>query len=233
MKTVYKTLILIAIFSIAMGFLESAVVVYIRELYYPAGFNFPIIPTSNLVLFTELGRELATLIMLLCIGIIAGKNFAQRFVFFLYSFAIWDLFYYVFLKVLIDWPQSLFTWDILFLLPVPWVGPVLAPCLLSLTMILLTLMVVHLQEKGHAVRFRLWDWVLMIGASVIIIGSFTIDYFQMLSKAHGAYDSSQMLEIIKRYIPISYNWFLFIIAEIILLADFGWIYWRRRGDGGR
>ncbi|MBK6345556.1 MAG: hypothetical protein IPF68_06385 [Bacteroidales bacterium] len=84
--------------------------------------------------------------MLLVAGIIAGRNSAQRFVFFLFCFAIWDIFYYVFLYLLIGWPASLLDWDILFLLPVPWIGPVLAPCLLSLMMIMLIILVVWLRR---------------------------------------------------------------------------------------
>lgn len=211
-----------------MGFLETAVVVYLRELYYPAGFNFPIVPTSNLVLVTELGRELATLIMLLAIGIIAGKNFPQRFVFYLYSFAIWDIFYYVFLKLLLNWPSSLLTWDILFLLPAPWIGPVLAPCIISISMIFLTYLVLHLQIKNKNFSFRWWDWNLMIVASIIFILSFTLDYFNMLSEANNSINSAQMLENIKNYIPQTYNWFLFGIADTILLFDFWLIYKREK-----
>jgi hypothetical protein len=37
-----KTIIWLAVFSMAMGYLESAVVVYLRKLYYPDGFKFPL-----------------------------------------------------------------------------------------------------------------------------------------------------------------------------------------------
>ncbi|MBK6833902.1 MAG: hypothetical protein IPG89_06345 [Bacteroidetes bacterium] len=66
--------------------------------------------------------------MLVGAGIIAGKTRLTRFAYFIIAFAIWDIFYYVFLYVLLQWPESLFTWDILFLVPVPWTGPVIAPC---------------------------------------------------------------------------------------------------------
>ena len=61
--------------------------------------------------------------MLLAVAYIAGGNGPQRFGYFLLSFGIWDVFYYVFLKVLIGWPESLLTWDVLFLIPLTWVGP--------------------------------------------------------------------------------------------------------------
>ena len=131
-----RTLLLVCIFSIAMGFLESAVVIYLRELYYPSGFKFPLIALPANITLVEIIREASTMIMLVLIGFFAGKNTTQRFSFFLFSFAVWDIFYYLFLKVFTGWPESLFTWDLLFLIPLPWIGPVITPCILSLTMIL-------------------------------------------------------------------------------------------------
>src|SRR4051812_14084868 len=95
-KQLIKTISWLTLFSIAMGFLETAVVVYMRKLYYPGGFKFPLVPISPDIAATEFWREAATIIMLIGVGILAGKNAPQRLVFFLYAFAIWDLFYYVF-----------------------------------------------------------------------------------------------------------------------------------------
>jgi hypothetical protein len=223
MKTITKTIIILTLFAIAMGFLETAVVVYLRALYYPNGFDFPMVETSSLVLKTELLRELATLIMLLTIGILTGKNFAQRFVFFLYSFAIWDLFYYVFLKYLLNWPASLFTWDILFLLPMPWYGPVLAPCIISITMIVFTILVIHLQQKDMIVKFNRFDWLLMICSSLIFIISFTFEFMQWLISGNHAINTMGF-----EFIPQHYNWWVFSIAELLLIIDFVWIYRRHK-----
>jgi hypothetical protein len=77
-----------------MGMVESAVVIYLRELYYPGGFKFPVQPTSTTVAITEVIREIATMIMLLAIGMLAGKSKTGRFAWFIYSFAIWDISYY-------------------------------------------------------------------------------------------------------------------------------------------
>ena len=104
-KEIFKTITRLTIFSIAMGFLETAVVVYMRKLYYPNGFQFPLVPISPDIASTEFWREAATIIMLIAVGIFAGKNAPQRFVFFLYAFAVWDIFYYVFLFVILSWPQ--------------------------------------------------------------------------------------------------------------------------------
>jgi len=152
----------LTLFSVAMGFLETAVVIYLRKLYYPNGFQFPLVPVSYDIAMVEFLREAATIIMLAGIGILTGKNTSQKFAIFLYCFAVWDIFYYVFLKVFLGWPESFLTWDILFIIPVPWVGPVICPCIASLTMIILTTFVIYFQEKGYDIHLKLKEWVLLI-----------------------------------------------------------------------
>ncbi len=100
-----KLLIIVTAFAIAMGFLESAVVVYMREILYPGGFEFPLSPIPVRLAVAELLREVATLVMLVSIGILAGRRFSTGFAWFIYTFAIWDIFYYVFLWLLLGWPQ--------------------------------------------------------------------------------------------------------------------------------
>jgi hypothetical protein len=114
-KFPFRTLIIVTSFFIALGYIESAVVIYMREILYPAGFQFPLAPIKIDLAITEIIREAATLVILVCIGFITGRTFSEGFAWFLYSFAIWDLFYYVFLKLLIGWPESLLTFDILFI----------------------------------------------------------------------------------------------------------------------
>src|SRR5690349_14247608 len=120
MKSHVKTFVVVCMFSIAMAALESAVVVYLRALYYPDGFSVAFRLIDESIVKVELLRELATIIMLLAIGQLAGKTFNERFAYFLLSFAVWDIFYYGWLKVLIDWPSTLLDWDILFLIPFTW-----------------------------------------------------------------------------------------------------------------
>jgi len=108
---------------------------------------------------TEIFREAATLIMLVGIGIIAGRNSSERFAWFLYSFAVWDIFYYVFLKLLLNWPESFMTWDILFLIPVTWVGPVIAPVIVSITMIAFALIILYSNQKSIPVTIKSSEWI--------------------------------------------------------------------------
>jgi hypothetical protein len=230
MTSLKKTILLLTFFSIAMGFMESAVVIYLRELYYPTGFKFPLVPIPAAIALTEFLREAATLIMLVTIGLIAGKNTTQRFCFFLFCFAVWDIFYYIFLKLFLNWPESIFTPDILFLIPVPWVGPVIAPCIASLTMIILMLLIVHYHEKNIFVTINRKEWFLMIAGTLVMITAFTQDYFNYISNNHtSAWNPAgehKLFEEFLNYVPQSFNWTLFLAGELLLLAAI--IYMRRR-----
>jgi len=176
MKPFPKTLWIIA-FALAMGYLESAVVVYLRELYYPEGFNFPMKEMSRILAVTELFREAATLIMILAVSVLAAENLLHRFAWFLVVFAVWDLAYYLFLKIILDWPSSLITNDILFLLPSIWMGPVLAPVINSLTMILLASVILY-TGKAYlpVVRLSKFTWVLLITATFIVLIAYVKDF---------------------------------------------------------
>lgn len=214
--TLNKKLWVITIFSIAMGLLETAVVVYLREIYYPNGFSFPLVPIENKIAITELLREAATILMLLTLGMIAGKNTAEKFAWFIFSFAIWDICYYVFLKVLINWPATLLDWDILFLIPIPWVGPVLAPCIISALMILLAIILLRKSAENRIQSLNKTEWMLLITGSLILIFSFTIDYF-LYANSIDARDKNQLLAELSKFIPQSYNWFIFAIGIIPIL----------------
>lgn len=209
-----KSLLWVTLFGIAFGMVESAVVIYIREQYYPEGFFFPIKAISGKIIFTELWREAATLLMLVAIGIAAGKNSVQRFAYFLLSFAVWDIFYYVFLKVFISWPESLFTWDILFLLPVAWIGPVIAPVILSFLMIGMALMLI---AKNQRIKGR--EWVLFIGGALISILSFTLDFMTYMHVNAG--DTSLTKDVGRlslTYVPQQFDWWIFGIAVGCILG---------------
>src|SRR5262249_38081804 len=107
---------------------------------------------------TELAREAATLLLLAAAALAVAHNFRQWFAAFVFVFGLWDLFYYVFLKVLLDWPASLLTWDILFLVPVPWVAPVLAPVLVASSMVAAGAVVLRRESYGRPVRLAWSHW---------------------------------------------------------------------------
>ena len=213
-----KQLSWLVIFSISMAYLESAVVVYLREIYYPEGFSFPLTPINADIVMTEFWREIATIIMLAGIGILTGNSSSQRFAFFLLTFAIWDIFYYVFLYALLGWPSSLLTWDILFLVPIPWVGPVITPIIVSLTMIILASSLIHFKKN-----LNLNQWLLSILGSLIVIISWVLDYWNFSSNqfSNGAWTLSSEQELFggsEQYIPCSFNWYIFLIGILLLLT---------------
>jgi hypothetical protein len=141
-------------FGISFGYVEAAVVTYLRALdkfhenypiaHYKVWLNLGFItfvkPAHSIFLRTriadiEVGREAMTIVMLVCVAYVAGRSFSQRFAGFLIGFATWDIFYYVWLRVLDDWPRSFFTRDVFFLIPVTWIGPVLTPVIISVVLL--------------------------------------------------------------------------------------------------
>jgi len=216
-----QTLLWLTFFSIAMAFLESAVVVYLRELYYPQGFGFPLVIMPGRIAITEILREMATIIMLLAAGYLSGRNAGQRFAWFIYGFAVWDIFYYVFLKLLVNWPESLLTWDILFLIPVVWTGPVIAPIGVSLTMILLAATILHFENAGIPVAGSRVVKLCFITGAFLVFLSFIQDYSAYLITHHPPGTILQpeaSSRAFTQYIPDAFNWWLFWAGEVVILT---------------
>lgn len=168
-------LIWVSIFSIAFAVVESAVVIYLRQIYYPNGFHFPLSIIPLKMLGVELFREFATLVMLVSIGVLAGKNLWERFAYFMFSFGMWDIFFYAWLKVLIHWPASLFEWDILFLIPLPWIGPVIAPVIISVILILSAITILSIYDKNRTFTPPLSSWIFTLAGTAMILYSFMKD----------------------------------------------------------
>jgi hypothetical protein len=137
-------LVLLAIFGIAMAHFEGVVVVYLRK---ALGMLDSESNKESLEKFPkryvriEMTREAATILMLVVIAYISGQTWVERGIFFLWTFAFWDLFYYLSLFILIKWPPSLNTIDVLFLIPKPWIAPVWVPVgISSLTIIVIAIL---------------------------------------------------------------------------------------------
>lgn len=171
-----RTLLWVAFFGIAMAVVEAAIVVYLRKLYYPEGFSFPLKLIDVTTFVIELTREAATVVMLCAVGALAGRRFWERFAYFLVAFGVWDIAYYIWLKVFLGWPSSLLDWDILFLLPLPWIGPVIAPCSIAVIMIAVGLAIVRLVRRGFDFRPTRLSWILVLAATAILLYSFMHDW---------------------------------------------------------
>jgi len=163
------------IFAVAMGFLEAAVVVYLRQIFYPDGYPFPLKMIPMNLLRVELAREFSTMIMLIAVAALAGRRFWERFGYFIVMFGVWDIFYYVWLKVAIGWPATISDWDILFLIPLPWIGPVIAPVLISILMIIAGMIIARLFANDQVFRPTLLAWILSLIGTGVILFSFMRD----------------------------------------------------------
>ena len=155
----------------AVGWFEASVVVYLRELYFPQGFRFPVVLAPPRIAMVELARELASIVLLAAAARLAGQHFLRRFGAFMLLFGVWDLVYYASLKLVLDWPASLRDWDVLFLIPVPWLGPVWAPCLISLLLVATGSYLYFTATRDRA--YRLLDWTVEVVAGLLVVLSFT------------------------------------------------------------
>ncbi len=219
-----KKLPAIVLFAISFGFVEAAVVEYLRALYYPlekGGFQFPILTLEQITalgnehwvrLLIELGRECCTLIMLMTLGILAARNRREAWAHFVVAFGVWDISFYLWLKLLLNWPPGLMTWDLLFLIPVPWVGPVLAPIMVSLTMVFAAIVVLHRESKGKPITARWIDWVFLTAGGGIVIISFCWDYENIMNGG----------------LPNPFQWPLFVVGLLIGCGAF--VVALRRGN---
>ena len=204
-------LIVVILFALAMAWVESAVVFYLRtmfdriEPYQPHPF-----PISLGIGVAEIIRELATMIMLLTVGWLAGNTWRQRAAYSLIAFGVWDIFYYVWLKVLTGWPHSLLNWDALFLIPLPWWGPVLAPVLISLLMIWWGALVLRGREPD-ALHSGWKAWALSLVGVVLALYVFMTDAIRVVR--HGG-DALALREVL----PAWFNWPLFLVALVLMSA---------------
>jgi hypothetical protein len=168
-------LLWLSIFAIAMAQLEATVVAYLRELYYPNGFSFPLVIIRDRVAVFEIGREASTIVMLVAVARLAVRDPWRRFASFLLCFGLWDIFYYAWLWVMLRWPESLLTWDILFLIPLPWVGPVLSAGAIAAIMVAAALGIEALRDAGRPIEVGAWGWLITILGALGLLGVFMSD----------------------------------------------------------
>jgi hypothetical protein len=201
-----QKLLVVTIYAIAMAWVESAVVVYLRTMidrivpYQPN--PLPIFAGLGEI---ELGREAATLVMLLTIGWLAGRTWYSRLSYAAIAFGVWDIFYYILLVPMSGWPSSLLDWDILFLLPLPWWGPVIAPVSISILLIVGGIFVTQFGEP-HANRL---SWVLCVLGCFIALYTFMADAIRVAGNG---------VEAIRMSLPVTFNWLWFMIGLVMMSA---------------
>jgi hypothetical protein len=213
-----RTVIGLFLFGISFGYVEAAVVIYLRALYEPLrqrltpgrapGDLFPIVdrdrmvaeaPETGRLLEVEVVREAATIVMLAAAAMLVAGERSLWLPAFSIAFGVWDVCFYLFLKLWIDWPASLLTWDLLFLLPVPWVAPVLAPVIVSFTIV-----GCGLAALCRPVEIRPPHWIGLVLGGALIILSFTWDFRHVLAGN----------------LPHPFAWWLFLAGELLSLGSF-------------
>ena len=170
-----RLLALVALFGAAFGVVEGSVVVYLRGLYYPGGFTFPLLPLETRHLEVEVAREAATILMLAAFALVSVRGRWERFAVFMISFGVWDLVYYLWLAIVLGWPASLLDWDILFLIPVPWIGPVVAPATVALLMVSAGILMLSRLRRGWGFLPGRFGWGAGVTGSALILWTFLND----------------------------------------------------------
>lgn len=164
-------------YALAMAYLESAVVVYLTSaLGGQVGVLFPLQPASGFgnLGWIEVGREVATLVMIATVGILAGRSPLERLAWAAVVFGVWDIGYYLWLWVFTGWPGSPAATDLLFLLPVPWVGPVWSPVVVSLALVGFGLAAAHRLGAGQELQLTRRHWVACLLGGLVVILSYTL-----------------------------------------------------------
>jgi len=197
----------VALYAVAMAYVEAAVVVYLRAVYGIEDLvaDLPLLPDAFTVM--EVGREAATLLMLGVVGWFAGRGRQDRLGYAVFAFGLWDIFYYIWLRAFIGWPASLTDWDILFLIPLPWWGPVLAPVLIALLLAVGGGVAVIEAARGKPFRARPLDWWLFGAGTLLALYLFMADAVGALPDGIAA---------IGQVRPTRFQWPLFFVALVAM-----------------
>ena len=171
------------VFALAFGWIEASAVVYLREIdvravsiqetSYIAGFPVTLVSLPSRLVALEMAREGCTIVLLGAVAWLAGRRLADRTGAFLLSFGIWDLTYYAALKGVLGWPDSVGAWDILFLIPLPWVAPVWAPVTVATLFAVAGSHLFWTADRERRYRWR--DIGVLAGSVVLTIAAFLVE----------------------------------------------------------
>ena len=210
----------VVIFAVAMAWVESAVVLYLRSLSQEFDPYEPVkLPLGANILRAEMVREAATLVMLGSAGWLAGRTWRSRLALAIVAFGTWDIFYYVFLVPLTHWPRSLLDWDILFLLPLPWWGPVLAPALIACLMIAGGTLVALCDSPEQPICPSRYSSLAALVGGMLAVYVFMEDALRVLPEG---------VENLIDLRPERFDWPLFVLALVFLSAPVAEVAWRVR-----
>jgi hypothetical protein len=176
----------LTIYALAMALVEAAIVIHLRHLYSPADPQtlFPLVLLGPEDLLLELVRELATIVMIGTVAVLAEHGWSRRFAVFVYVFGVWDLAYYAWLKLFLDWPRAWLEWDVLFLIPWPWFGPWLSAALIAL---LFTLWGGWVLAGAQVPRWTRGDVLLFLAGAMLGLAAFLAPAWPLLSGGAAAF----------------------------------------------
>jgi len=206
------------LFAVTMAFFEASVVVYLHRLWELKEIDLVHASLQNPLIFTEVLREAASVGMIATVAWLAGRRGLERLAHAAVIFGTWDILYYIDLHFLMGWPTSLLDGDVLFLIPRPWIGPVLAPVLVSVALIVCGMLVVRREER-LPVRPTWRSWLLALAGGAIVIVSFLLTTVPatLESLAHDTPTSD----------PMGFSWPIFSAGLVTALAGFAHAYTRR------
>jgi hypothetical protein len=205
-----KRWLAVVVFAAAMAWMEAATVVYLRTLvgrlepYQPNP-----LPLENSLAGTEIVREAATMVMLLAAAWLAGRTPGHRFGYWALAFGVWDILYYAFLAVIGPWPRSVWDWDVLFLIPLPWWGPVLAPTGIAALMVAGGTLVTQWGDAKRPVWPSRGAWALGVGGAFVALYVFMEDALRAASGGAAA---------LAAVLPERFDWPWFLVALGLMAA---------------
>ncbi len=157
------------LFAFILAFIVAATVTYLRLKFSPQECDLPLKHPPDFPVTIEILRELATLLLVFMVSWLVGQNIRQRLAYLMFTFGCWDIFYYLALKLTLNWPSALLDWDILFIVPVPWLAPVLAPLLVALSMVIAALIALYIEHRGIPLKLSPLFWGLELTAAALIL----------------------------------------------------------------
>jgi hypothetical protein len=203
----------LSVYAVAMALVEAALVIHLRTIYYPEDplSIFPIVLTTDRDLILELAREFATILMILSVSLLHSRRAVQAFGAFIYVFGIWDIAYYAWLKVVLGWPTQWLEWDVLFLIPWPWLGPWIAPVLASILFIAAGALLLFSSARFTAASV----WSIFLG-SAVAIASFLWPAWPLVAAGTVSIE------------PGGFSWPLFIAGYLLMALGLGLLCRQRR-----
>ena len=208
-----RIIVWLTVYAMAMANVEAVVVVYLRSIYYPDNplVIFPLSLLSERDLLIEIVRELATLVMISGVAALAARSLVMAFAAFVYVFGVWDIFYYAWLKLMIGWPVAWLEWDLLFLIPWPWLGPWITAALIAL---LFAAWGCWALTGPNAVRFPRGASIVFAAGALLVLASFLAPAVPLLRGGEVAFQSFR---------PGGFLWAFFIPGYLLMVVGLSWV----------